>query len=198
MGRPSTVDRLPENVCEALHGRPNDPATTREEATQRTNALPDEVVPGHRRVSCRAVSHNDRKFREVTRRPRGSCEVASRMTAEPGTAPGGEMGRLLTETVRTVSFRITAVIRETDLGEEAISGLLKQLKDLSPTSQRVQAAGTTNEQRGREVREPARREGREEAASVAGSAATAEGIRREVLGIPGVAGHSVAARAKPA
>ena len=135
MGRPSTVSRLSENVCEVLHGRPNDPATIQEEAAQRTTALLDGVVPGHRRVSWRAVNRYDRKFREVTRRLRGSCEVASRMTAEPGSAPGGEMGRLLTETVRTVSFLITAVIRETDLGEEAVPGLLQQLKDLSPVSQ---------------------------------------------------------------
>ncbi|MDE0125356.1 MAG: DUF3486 family protein [Bryobacterales bacterium] len=204
MGRPSTVNRLPENVREALHGWLNDPAITQEEATQRTNALLAEVAPEHPRVSYQAVNRYDRKFREVTRRLRESREVASRMVAELGSAPGGEMGRLLTEMVRTVSFRITAVIQETDLGEDAIPRLLKQLKDLSLISQRVEAAGKMNEQREREVRELARREAKEEAASAAEGTATRQGlsaetaaaIRRSILGLRDVDRNSVAAPSK--
>ena len=200
MGRPSTVNRLPENVREALHGWLNDPAITQEEATRRTNALLAEVAPEHPRVSYQAVNRYDLKFREVTRRLRESREVASRMIAELGSTPGGEMGRLLTEMVRTVSFRITAVIQETDLDEDAIPGLLKQLKDLSLITQRVESAGKMNEQREREVRELARRAATEEAASVAGrtaksngiSAETAEAIKREILGIPGDTRNSAA------
>ena len=71
------------------------------------------------------------------------------MVAGLGSAPGGAVGRLLGEKVRTVSFRITAVIRETDLGGDAVSGLLEQLKDLSPVRQRVEVAGEKNEQRER-------------------------------------------------
>ncbi|MDE0627423.1 MAG: DUF3486 family protein [Bryobacterales bacterium] len=191
MGRPSTVNRLPENVREALRGWLNDPAITQEEATQRTNALLAEVAPEHPRVSYHAVNRYDRKFREVTRRLRESREVASRMVAELGSTPGGSMGRLLTEMVRTLSFRVTAIIHETDLGEDAIPGLLKQLKDLSLISQRVEAAGKLNEQREREVRELARREATEKAARVAGrtakhkglSAETVDEIKRKVLGI---------------
>lgn len=51
MGRPSTINRLPGNVREALHGRLNDPGITQEEATLRTNALLAEIVPEHPRVS---------------------------------------------------------------------------------------------------------------------------------------------------
>ena len=102
--------------------------------------------------------------------------------------------------VRTVSFRITAIIQKADLDEDANPGLLKQLKDLSLITQRVEAAGKMNEQREREVRELARREAKEEAAKVAGrtakskgiSAETAAAIRREILGIPSVAGNSAA------
>ena len=194
MGRPSTVNRLPENVREALHGWLNDPAITQQEATERTNALLAEVAPQHPQVSYHAVNRYDQKFRGVTRRLRESREVASRMVAELGSSPGGEMGRLLTEMVRTVSFRITAVIQETDLGEDAIPRLLKQLKDLSLISQRVEAAGKMNEQREREVRELTRREAKEEAAKVAErtarrkglSAETAKQIKRKILGIYGV------------
>ena len=67
------------------------------------------------------------------------------MIAELGSTPGGSMGRLVTEMVRTVSFRITAVIQEAELHEDAIPALLKQLKDLSLISQRVEAAGKMNE-----------------------------------------------------
>lgn len=59
------------------------------------------------------------------------------MVAEPGSALGGEMGRLPGGMARTVSGRITAVIRGTDLGGDAVSGLLEQLKALSLARQRV-------------------------------------------------------------
>ena len=117
------------------------------------------------------------------------------MIAELGSTSGGEIGRLLTEMVRTVSFRITAVIQETDLlDEEAIPRLLKHLKDLSLISLRVESAGKMNEQREREVRELARREATEEATKVAGRTArrrglsveTVEEIKRKILGIYGV------------
>ena len=119
MGRPSTVNRLADSVREALHGWLNNPAITQQEVTERTNALLAGVDSEHPRVSYHAVNRYDHKFREVTRRLRESREVASRMFAELGSTPGGAMGRLLTGMIRTLSFRITAIIRETEPGDDA-------------------------------------------------------------------------------
>ena len=191
-GPPSSIHGLPESVREPLHGWLNDPAISQKEAARRTNALLAEVAPEHPGVSRHALNRYDQKYREATRQVRESREVASRMIADLGSTPGGEIGRLLTEMIRVVSFRITASIQEAGLDEDAIPGLVKQLKDLSLISQRVEAAGKINEQRESEVRERARREAKEEAAEAAGGAAASKGlstetineIKRRILGIP--------------
>lgn len=154
-GPPSSVSRLPRDVREALHGWLNDPAVTQDEAAQLVNDLLARVAPEHPRISRRAVNRYDQKYREATRQIRESREVASRMVAELGSKPGGEIGNLLTEMIRSASFRITASLQEGALATEAVPALIKQLKDLSLISQRVESAGKLNEQRAKEVRERA-------------------------------------------
>ena len=191
MGRPSTINRLPEGVREALHGWLNDPAITQAEATERVNAMLAEIAPEHLQVSCQAVNRYDQRYREVTRQLRESREVSSRMVAEMGSRPGGEMGHLLTEMIRVVSFRVTAAIQEAGLAEEAIPGLIKQLKDLSLISRRVESAARTSEQREREILERAAEEAaaaikkraKQEPHEKGLSAETADMVKHEILGI---------------
>ena len=101
-GPPSSIHGLPENVRETLHGWLNDPATSQKEAARRTNLLLAEVAPEHPGVSRHAINRYDQKYREATRQVRESREVASRMIADLGSTPGGEIGRLLTEMIRVV------------------------------------------------------------------------------------------------
>ena len=87
--------------------------------------------------------------------------------------------------VRAVSFRATVVIPRGKLDEEAIPGLVKQLKDLSLTSHRVESAAKISELCESEIRERAIQAAKEAAADL---------IKRKALGIhggtPQVTSHS--------
>lgn len=154
-GPPSSINLLPANVRKALHGWLNDPGITQAEAAGRVNAMLAEFAPEHPGVSRHAVNRYDQKFRESTRQIRESREVASRMIADLGSKPGGELGNLLTEMIRVISFRVTAAIQGAALAEDAIPDILKQLKDLSLISRRVEAAAKISEEREREIRKQA-------------------------------------------
>ncbi len=176
-GPPSSIDLLPKSVREALHGWLNDPGITQAEAAERVNALLAEIAPEHPGVSRHAVNRYDQRYREVTRQLRESREVSARMVAELGSKPGGEMGNLLTEMIRVVSFRVTAAIQEAGLAPDAIPDLIKQLKDLSLISRRVEAAAKISEEREREIRKNA---ALDVAAGIA-SRAVKEAGRRKVI-----------------
>ena len=176
-GPPSSINLLPRNVREALHGWLNDPGITQAEAAGRVNAMLAEFAPEHPGVSRHAVNRYDQKFRESTRQIRESREVASRMIADLGSKPGGELGNLLTEMIRVISFRVTAAIQGAALDEGAIPDILKQLKDLSLISRRVEAAARVSEQREREIR---KHTALEVAARIAERAAKEAGHRKRI------------------
>lgn len=190
MARPSSIHRLPENVREALHGWLNDPGITQEEAARRTNALLDEVAPDHPRVSRQAVNRYDQRYRETAREIREAREVAGMMIADLGSVPGGQVGHLLTEMIRTVSFRITAMVQRSELSAESAPVLVKQLKELSLISQRVERASDISAKRERQIRDEERRRAAEEAAETAAGEARSQGlsaeaadeIKRKILG----------------
>ncbi|MDE0406873.1 MAG: DUF3486 family protein [Alphaproteobacteria bacterium] len=187
MGRQSTVRRLPPKVLEALEGWLRDPAITQQETVRRTNLLLDEVAPEHPKVSRSAVGRYHAGFRETARRMKESREIARMMIADMGSLPGGRVGHVLTEIIRTVSFRLSRQIEGSEFDLEDLPGVIGQLKDLALISQRVERASRESERREREIREAAA----EEAAEAAGSAArsqglsreTADAIRREILGV---------------
>ena len=189
MARPvSTVHSLPDSVREALHGWLRDPAVTQEEAAGLVNELLAEVAPGHPQVSRHVVSRYDKQFREVARELRESREIASMMIADLGSAPGGQMGHLVTEMIRRVSFRIMSSLQQSDLDADAVPALVKQLKDLSLVSQRVERASEISAKRERELQRQAAEDlaAQAEAEAGSGGAVTPERLRqivREAYGV---------------
>lgn len=188
MGRQSSIRRLPPHVLEALEGWLRDPAITQEEATRRTNLLLEEVAP-ERRVSKSAVNRYHADFRETALRMKEAREIARMMIADMGSTPGGQVGHVLTELIRSVSFRIARQIEAGEFAADALPGVVAQLKDLALVSQRVERASQVSEKREREIRERTA----EEAAETAGEAARSQGlsaetvaeIRKKVLGVAG-------------
>ena len=187
MGRQSTIRKLPPHVLEALEGWLRDPAITQQEATRRTNLLLQEVAPERRKVSESAVRRYHKDFRETAKRMKESREIARMMIADMGSLPGGRVGHVLTEIIRTVAFRVSRLLDREEFDLEDLPAVIAQLKDLALVSQRLERASRESEKRESEIRQAAA----EEAAEAAGEAArsrglsseTAEAIRRKILGV---------------
>ena len=186
MGRQSTVRRLPAHVLEALEGWLRDPAITQREATRRTNLLLDEVAPEHPRVSKSAVGRYHADFRETAKRMGEAREIARLMIADMGSLPGGRVGHVLTEIIRTLSFRVSRQLEGGEFAMEDLPAVIGQLKDLALISQRLEKASRESEKREREIRESAAEEAARAAERSARSQGlsreTADQIRREILG----------------
>ena len=78
MPRISSIDRLPSEVREALHGWLRDPAVTQAEAAERTNAMLDELAAQRQRekragrISESAVNRHELRRRKAAERTRQS------------------------------------------------------------------------------------------------------------------------------
>ena len=186
MGRQSTIRKLPPRILEALEGWLRDPAITQQEAARRTNLLLEEVAPGRPLVSQSAVQRYHAGFRETAARMKESREIARMMIADMGSVPGGQVGHVLTELIRTVSFRLARQIEGGEFGLEELPAVIAQLKDLALVSQRVEKASRESERREREIREQAAAEAAEAAETAARSqglsAEAADEIKRKILG----------------
>ena len=142
MSQPSSIDRLPSEVREALQGWLRDPAITQTEATERTNALLDELAAqqpeGKRaeRVSRQAVHRYDKRMRRACERVLQSRQALEVWTEKLGSAPAGPvriamdqtgMGEAPTEAAkrRHGQRRVEGVLFSAD-NKQRLATLLKQ------------------------------------------------------------------------
>ncbi len=165
MARPSSVDMLPPEALDALREWLKAPGVTQQEATERTNALLVELgLP--ERVSKSSVNRYSKKMDKVGEKLRQSREVAEMWGTKFGES-GGEMGRMVTEVIRHLSFDITTALANHGgvdaLNTEEMAGMLEGLKGLSLINQRLGHADKLNA----EVEERIRRQATEEAAEAA-------------------------------
>jgi len=185
-GRASSIDRLPDDVREQLQELLRDPRVTQLEATARINEILE--TEGHEaRVSKSAVNRYDMEMRKVGEKLRQSREVAEMWIGKLGAAPQGQLGHLVNETLRTLSFDLALKLQDAELTEESLPGVIDQLKALALAAQRLEASSTLNVKREAEIRKQAL----EEAATVIEETATQRGYsveeakfwREKVLGV---------------
>ena len=191
MGRPSTIRLLPAAVREALNGWLRDPAITQVEATARVNALLADLDPGHSPVSRKAVNRFDLSMREVGRNIQESREIADLWIDKLGSAPGGKLGHLVVEIIRTVAFGAAQVLARGEISAESLPDVLDSVNKLALAAQRLERSSAESERRERRIRAEERQRAAEEAAETAGRAASEGGlsagtvaeIRNKILGI---------------
>lgn len=187
MGRQSTIDRLPDEAREALNAYLRDPAITQEQATERVNALLDELGLAEHKVSRYAVNRYDLRMREVGKRLRESRQVAEAWIARLGAAPQGQLGHLVNEVLRTLSFDLSLRLQDGELTEESMPGVISMLKELSLSVMRLERASSENVKREREIRRQALEDAAEQAGEVAKrggiSEDTIRAIRDRIMGI---------------
>lgn len=193
MGRPSTVKRLPPEIRERLDAWIRDESVTQVEAAERVNELLAGLYPDHPPVSRRAVSRYDAQMRENMDRVQRSRDLAKSWIGKLGSQPGGDVGFLVIETLKTLSLEVSQALMHgsEEIGVETMSGVIDQLNKLALAAQRLERSAAESERRDRQIREEERKRASEEAAEEAGKAAselglsaeTAEAIRRQVLGV---------------
>lgn len=174
MPRASTIEQLPPDILEQLQALLRDPRVNQLEATQQINAILENQ--GHEdRVSKSAVNRYDMKMRQVGDRLVQSRQIADMWIAKIGAQPQGQLGNLVNEMLRTLSFEVGEQLMRGELDEENMPGVIKMLKELSLTTMRLEKASSENVKREREIRLQAL----EEAAERVEEAAQVRGLSKE-------------------
>ena len=189
MGRIGAIPKLPENVREALNAWLRDPGISQGEAADRTNTLL-EGLGVEERVSRQAVNRYDLRMRKVGQKLREGRQVAEAWIAKLGSQPGGQMGHLVTELIRSLAFDLSLKVQELQEAEidiESLPAAVGLVNKLALTAQRIERASDLSVNREQKIR----RSERERAAEAVEKAVKAKGlsresvdaIKREILGI---------------
>lgn len=181
MGRPSSIRRLPPDLREALDAWLRDQSLTQVEAAAQLNEhlAARELAP----VSRSAVNRYALSMEKVGERMRQSREMADAWIAKLGSQPSGKVGQLVVDMLKTMVYEINLKLQDEELDSESMPGVVRQLRELSLTIQRLEQASYRNEKRESEVRDRARREAAEAAAEAAGEAASEQGLSAETVGL---------------
>lgn len=180
MARASTIERLPDDVREQLQALLRDPRVTQLDATDKINQILE--AEGHDdRLSKSAVNRYAVRMNEVGERLRQSREVAQMWIGKLGAQPQGEMGNLINEMIRSLSFDVSLLLSEGELTADSLPGMIEMLKDLSLTTARLEKASSENVKREAEIRKQERERAAEEAANAAEGALASQGMSREAI-----------------
>ncbi|MCY4586257.1 MAG: DUF3486 family protein, partial [Bryobacterales bacterium] len=147
MSRISSIDRLPSEVREALHGWLRDPAVTQAEAAERTNALLDERAAQRpqekraERVSKSAVNRYEWRRRKAAERTRQSRLVADAWVARYGSAPDGPVDHIAVEMLRMVAFDLASRLQDFEIDVESLPGAAETAAKISLMVERLERSG---------------------------------------------------------
>lgn len=180
----SSIDRLPEDIREQLQALLRDPRVTQLEATARINAILDETDHPER-LSKSSVNRYKLRMDKIGTRLKESREMAQMWIAKLGAAPQGQVGLLVNEILRTLSFDMALVLQEGKLDGDNAPAVVDMLKGLALTMMRLEKASSENVKREEEIRRQALAEAAEKAGDAAKQAGVSEAtiriIRRDVL-----------------
>ena len=164
MSQPSSIDRLPSEVREALYGWLRDPAITQTEATERTNALLDELAaqrPAEKRaehVSRQAVNRYDQRMRAACERLIQSRQVTEVWADKLGSAPAGHLGHFVTEMLRMLVFDLGSQLQGREIDDESLPGIVATANKVSLMAQRLERSSEIAVRREREIKRQAAEE----------------------------------------
>lgn len=174
MPRKSTIEALPPDILQQLQELLRDPRVTQMEATHRINAILGEQ-DADTQISKSAVNRYSQRMEEVGAKLRQSREIANMWIGKLGATPQGKVGNLVNEIIRTLTFDVSLMLQEGELDAKKVPGVVKMLKDLALTMQRLEKAAGDNVKREQEIR----RQAAEEAAETADKNLSSQGMSRE-------------------
>ncbi|MDE0165550.1 MAG: DUF3486 family protein [Bryobacterales bacterium] len=194
MSQPSSIDRLPSEVREALQGWLRDPAITQTEATERTNALLDELAAQQPEgkpaeyVSRQAVNRYDQRMRAACERLAQSRQVTEVWADKLGSVPAGQFGHIVTEMLRMLVFDLAYQIQglqDRVIDEKSLPGIVASANKVSLMAQRLERSSEIAVRRDREIKRQAAEEA-EKAKAARRVPATPEKVREVIREIYGV------------
>jgi len=189
----SSIDLLPDDIRAQLNELLADRRVTQLEAVRRINAMLEDLrtradLPDGtpERLSKSAVNRYALEMEEIGRELRESREIAEVWIGKLGAAPQGQVGSLVNEILRSLSFDLTRMLKRGGVDPENAPAVVGMLKDLALTTQRLEQAANLNVKREAEIRKQAA----EAAADVTEktlanqgmSRDSIEAIKREILG----------------
>ncbi len=194
----SSIDLLPDGVRRQLQELLADRKVTQLEAVRRINdvlglmkeagELPDEAPE---KLSKSAVNRYFIDMDEAGRKLRESREVAEVWIGKLGAAPQGQVGNLVNEILRTLSFDMALMLQRGTVDAESAPAVTGMLKDLALTMQRLENAANLNTAREKEIRKQERERLQDETIKAVDAAAgsgpmTAEALKAKIREVYGV------------
>lgn len=181
MPKPSSIDKLAQDLRARLIHYLDDPRTTIQGATDLVNdliAIHDN--PGVEQITKSSVGRFAQRMEKFTRKNRESREVAKIFAEQIGAADQTEIGKMTIQMIQTSVFEVMGVLQDNDeLGAKDIEGVVESLKGLALIVQRVEKASSISYEREKEIREDERDAALSEAADNVQAAAEARGMDRE-------------------
>lgn len=190
MARPSSIERIPDDIREQLQALLRDQRVTQMEVTAQINQLLEEN--GHdERLSKSAVNRYAVRMNEVGEKLRQSRQVAEMWIAKLGAQPQGQLGNMVNEMLRSMAFDLALKLQEGELTEESMPAMIEMVKELSLSVARLEKASSENVKREELIRKQEREKAAEAAANVAEESLASQGmsrtaidsIKRDILGI---------------
>lgn len=176
MGRPSTIDRLPTEIREAI-GRLRDHGKTIDEILDHLRGMEVEV-------SRSALGRHVQAMEKVGERLRRSRAVSEALVRQLGDAPESKTARLNIEMMHSFVFDFLASAEEADEEGGAAAALMRDPKAVAlfaEAVQRLTQASRTNADFVAKVEERAAARAKTEAATAAETVAREKGISKDTI-----------------
>lgn len=186
--RPSSIDRLPADILEQLNALLRDPRVSQLQVVSDINSVLSDVG-NDARITKSSLNRYAQKMATVGERLQQSRQLAEVWIGKLGAQPQGQVGKLVNEILRTLSFDLSMQLHDgfDELEPDEIPGVVKMVKELSIAAHRLEQAATENVERDAEIRRQAQEEAATIAAKVAKSGGLSEAsvqeLRSAILGI---------------
>ena len=185
MSQPSSINRLPSDVREALHGWLRDPAVTQTEVAERTNALLEDLGLAER-VSRQAVNRYDLRMRAACERLLQSRQATEAWVDKLGSAPAGQAGHLVIEMLRSLAFDLTSQLQDRELDDVSLPGIAETAARIGFMTERLERSREIALRCDREIKRQAAEEAAAKAKDAKRAAIDPERLReiiREAYGV---------------
>ena len=164
MPLPSSIESLPAEAREAFDGWLQDPAITQKEATQRVNALLENMGQGERRLSLQAVNRYDLRRRATAERKRQSRIITEIWADKFGSEPGEQVDQLIIELLRALTFDLAFQLQNGDLDHASLPAVIDAADRVTLMVEQLERSSEIAARREREIKRQADEERKAQAA----------------------------------
>lgn len=164
MPLPSSIESLPAEAREAFDGWLQDPAITQKEATQRVNALLENMGQGERRLSLQAVNRYDLRRRATAERKRQSQIITEIWADKFGSEPGEQVDQLIIELLRALTFDLAFRLQNGELDHASLPAVIDAADRVTLMVEQLERSSEIAARREREIKRQADEERKVQAA----------------------------------